>query len=330
MARPVKQGLDYFPFDVDLINDRKLRKAKLKHGYQATMVYIVLLTLIYKDKGYYLNYSDDVQEDVILDVIDCMQGKYRPDIETVREIIHQLAEDRLFDLDSLDAGFLTSRRIQQTYYKAVSDRKTVNIDWECWLLSEKDMQGLGSGNPILKNYSLQSINPSLPPINPVYHPDNTQSKRERDKSKGDKNIYNTSTLAVDEVCIHPSDGKTQSKSKSDGKCDRFNYQLFADYWNNHVTIAGLPSVRQPKDWNKNRKKRLRDIVRANDDKTVLKAFDMIAESDFLSGRATDWNATFDWTLSPGNFQKIIEGNYANRGKRKQKESYYDKVIRGEA
>ncbi|WP_281672687.1 DUF4373 domain-containing protein [Pseudoramibacter alactolyticus] len=184
MARPVKQGLDYFPFDVDLINDRKLRKAKLKHGYQATMVYIVLLTLIYKDKGYYLDYRDDVQEDVILDVIDCMQGKYRPDIETVREIIHQLAEDRLFDLDSLGAGFLTSRRIQQTYYKAVSDRKTVNINWECWLLNEKDMQGLGSGNPILKNYSLQAINSVNRPINRVYHPDNTQSKG--DKSKGDK------------------------------------------------------------------------------------------------------------------------------------------------
>lgn len=329
MARPIKQGLDYFPFDVDLINDRKLRKAKLKHGYQATMVYIVLLTLIYKDKGYYLDYGDDVQEDVILDVIDCMQGKYRPDIETVREIIHQLAEDRLFDLDSLGAGFLTSRRIQQIYYKAVSDRKTVSIDWDHWLLSEEDMKGLGSGNPILKNYGLQVINRVNRPINPVYHPINPQSKRDESKLKENKlNIYNTSAEADDYVNF--ADIPSQTQNEPTTKCDRFNYQLFADYWNHHVAIAGPPSVREPKDWNKNRKKHLCDLVRANGDKTVLKAFDMIAESDFLSGRSTDWNATFDWAIGKGNFAKIIEGNYANRGKRKQKESYYDKVIRGEA
>ena len=29
MARPIKKGLDYFPFDVDFFSDRKIKRRKL-------------------------------------------------------------------------------------------------------------------------------------------------------------------------------------------------------------------------------------------------------------------------------------------------------------
>ena len=45
-----KQGLDYFPFTIGLLKDRKLRKLKVKFGYMVTIVYISLLELIYSDK----------------------------------------------------------------------------------------------------------------------------------------------------------------------------------------------------------------------------------------------------------------------------------------
>ncbi len=61
MARPFKQGIDYFPFDVELLSDRKLRRPKNKYGYLASVIYLALLCLIYKDKGYYLDYSEDVE-----------------------------------------------------------------------------------------------------------------------------------------------------------------------------------------------------------------------------------------------------------------------------
>lgn len=63
MARPFKQGIDYFPFDVELLSDRKLRRPKNKYGYLASVIYLALLCLIYKDKGYYLDYSEDVREE---------------------------------------------------------------------------------------------------------------------------------------------------------------------------------------------------------------------------------------------------------------------------
>lgn len=43
-----------------------------------------------------------------------------------------------------------------------------------------------------------------------------------------------------------------------------------------------------------------------------KAFQMVEESDFLSGRSGgDWKASFDWLLNEANLIKVLEGNYKN-------------------
>lgn len=39
MGRQPKQGLDYFPFDVGLLSDPKLRRPRQKYGYLAQMIY---------------------------------------------------------------------------------------------------------------------------------------------------------------------------------------------------------------------------------------------------------------------------------------------------
>lgn len=44
----------------------------------------------------------------------------------------------------------------------------------------------------------------------------------------------------------------------------------------------------------------------------INIFRKVAKSDFLSGRAKDWRATFDWlTQSSTNFLKVCEGHYDN-------------------
>jgi hypothetical protein len=42
--------------------------------------------------------------------------------------------------------------------------------------------------------------------------------------------------------------------------------------------------------------------------------EIIADSPFLLGKKTDFQATFDWILLPTNYQKIIEGNYLDKSK----------------
>ena len=46
-----------------------------------------------------------------------------------------------------------------------------------------------------------------------------------------------------------------------------------------------------------------------------KYFEKINESDYLNGKVTNWNATFDWVLNPTNMVKIMEGNYDNKRNR---------------
>lgn len=52
---------------------------------------------------------------------------------------------------------------------------------------------------------------------------------------------------------------------------------------------------------------------------IENVFKNVLESDYLSGRklGTTWKATFDWVLIPGNFIKILEGNYKNLNNGKQ-------------
>lgn len=305
MARPVKEGVDYFPLDVAM--DTKVELLEAQFGLKGFAVFVKLLQYIYGGHGYYGEWTEDIGL--------LFSRKISEDRNLVSDIVQTAIKRGLFHEGLFQKyAILTSRGIQERYFEMTKKRKIEKVREEYLLVH-------GAQN--LVSAELTGVSAELTHVSSG---NNTQSKLNKKKlNKRKLNIYNTSAEADDYVNF-----ADQTQKAPTPKGDRFNYQLFADYWNNHVTIAGLPSVRQPKDWNKNRKKRLRDIVRANGDKTVLKVFDMIAESDFLSGRATDWHATFDWTLSPGNFQKIIEGNYANRGKRKQKESYYDKVIRGEA
>jgi hypothetical protein len=64
-------------------------------------------------------------------------------------------------------------------------------------------------------------------------------------------------------------------------------------------------------------KKYPDLAHWQDTITKIKA------SDFLTGKSGVWKASFDWIMSENNRIKIIEGNYEN--KTKEKEKWEDKV-----
>jgi hypothetical protein len=188
MAAPTKAGLDYFPFDVDLLVDRKLRRPKMKYGYLATLVYISLLSMLYKDKGYYIDYSDNHKDDVVWGVMESMQGKYQPTSETVVEIIEDLVACELFSDDQFKSKTITSIRAQRTYYRSTVDRKAVEIDFDKWLLTEIEMRAISEKSIVLRNFINRPINEVNRPINVVNKPINPQSKVKESKVKESKDI----------------------------------------------------------------------------------------------------------------------------------------------
>jgi len=190
MPPPSKEGLDYFPFDVDLLSDRKLRRLKLKYGYLSVMVYISILSILYKDKGYYIDYSDEKREDVLWEIMNLLQGKYQPAAETVAEIIEELVACELFSGDQFNSKIITSNRAQRTYYRSTIDRKTVNIDFDKWLLSEEEMKSLSNRSIILSNYQNRPNNEDNRPNNEDNRPNNRDNRPNKKESKVKKSKVN--------------------------------------------------------------------------------------------------------------------------------------------
>ena len=107
MARTIKKGLDYFPFDVDFIQDIRIRKLIKYQGGKAITVYALLLCAIYKN-GYYVKWDKELPfilseqsgytEAYIQEVIDCCMN------------IGLLSKE-LFESEKV----LTSKGIQERY-----------------------------------------------------------------------------------------------------------------------------------------------------------------------------------------------------------------------
>lgn len=121
MARPNKIGLDYFPFNVNTDTNMKLSLIEAEFGLKGFAVYVKLLQRIYGERGYYMDWNEDVK--LILAKAFVEPGTL------VGEIISGCIRRGLFDKSVFDAfGVLTSVSIQHTYLTAIDRRDKVAFD----------------------------------------------------------------------------------------------------------------------------------------------------------------------------------------------------------
>lgn len=107
MARPIKQGLEYFPFDINFFQDLKIRKLIKYQGGKSITVYALLLCNIYKE-GYYMRWDEELpfiiseqtgfEEAYIREVIKCC-------------LLVGLFSRELYEMEKI----LTSKGIQERY-----------------------------------------------------------------------------------------------------------------------------------------------------------------------------------------------------------------------
>ena len=64
MAKPFKKGLDYFPFNVYFLENRKIQRLRKIYGNDGLVVYLAILCEVYRTKGYYVLCSEDFYFDV--------------------------------------------------------------------------------------------------------------------------------------------------------------------------------------------------------------------------------------------------------------------------
>ena len=159
MARPFKQGLDYFPMDVGFFEDDKIKFIGALYGSTGQAIAVRLLCKIYRDTGYYLKWDDDV---ALLFAQDCGRNVEWHDVNNV---VRELVRRGFFSEDQFHSrAVLTSAAIQRRYAKICTDSKRKN--WS-----------------ILPEYSL--IDPVQTGLTPEETPENsgvsTQSKVKESK-----------------------------------------------------------------------------------------------------------------------------------------------------
>ena len=134
LARPRKDGLDYFPLDVDLFEDDKIKILKARYGADGIILYLYLLCRIYR-QGYYMQVNEDFEYIISEDL------KMSPD--KVKQVLTFLLSRSLFDntLFQSDA-VLTSAGIQKRFQLAVKERAKKNPikTGRYWLLKKEETE----------------------------------------------------------------------------------------------------------------------------------------------------------------------------------------------
>lgn len=128
MARPTKEGLDYFPLDVGIFEDEKIEAIAGEFGIKGELTVIKLLCAVYK-KGYFVVWNDLTKATLL---------KRLPGVskELLEQIVIRLVTWGFFDEDLFNsAKVLTSKNIQATYFEAIKRRKSpkptkyvINVD----------------------------------------------------------------------------------------------------------------------------------------------------------------------------------------------------------
>lgn len=120
MARPQKEGLEYFPIDVTMFTptDDKTYYIEAKYGMEGVGLLIKLFQLIYGNNGYYRKWSD--KETLIF------AKQTGTDINVIKNFILDCINEGIFSKVIFDMyGVLTSRGIQKRYLAATDRRKEV-------------------------------------------------------------------------------------------------------------------------------------------------------------------------------------------------------------
>jgi len=165
MARPLKQGVDYFPLNVAL--DDKFELIEAVHGLAGFGLVIKLYQKIY-EHGYYLV----VDEKTVL----MLSKRVNVDINSINAVINDCVKWGIFDEKLYnDHTVLTSRGIQNRYFDIVHRRKEVHVNTDFLLVEHK----LDEEKTNIVIVNINRVDDDNNPVN-----DSGKSRKGKGKGKG--------------------------------------------------------------------------------------------------------------------------------------------------
>ena len=129
-----KEGISFFSFDTGFFQDKKVRLIKGEFGAKGVEILLRVLCVIYSDKGYYMNCSEDdcylMSEGVGCDCTPNLIG----------EVINRCVKRGIFNEEVFNAfGVITSHGIQIRYINAVARRDEIRIIKEYALFDKNEL-----------------------------------------------------------------------------------------------------------------------------------------------------------------------------------------------
>ncbi|WP_051179825.1 Lin1244/Lin1753 domain-containing protein [Selenomonas ruminantium] len=130
MARPQKEGLDYFPLDTDIAEDEKILYLEAETGLEGFAIYVKLLSTIYRN-SYYMMWTETQ--------LSIYSRRFFVDKNTLSTVVSVCKNIGLFDKKLFEKyQILTSHGIQSRYLMALERRSSIKmIDEFCLLDKEK-------------------------------------------------------------------------------------------------------------------------------------------------------------------------------------------------
>lgn len=241
MARPLRGGIDYFPMDVDFLQDRKVKLLKAEFGARGLVILLAALCRVYASGGYYAKFGED---DALLlaDEIGCgCTGGF------VQEVIRGCCRRDIFSEDMLDKyGILTSKGIQRRFLRAVQKRERIRIIEEYFLLDTGDKNDVPES--ILIKLTFNSFQEEKTIVsstgNSIDSTDNTQSKVKESKVKYIRVCDDKAAEPPARTRFRPpslSEVEAYCKQRKNG----INASRFIDYYTANGWRIGRESMR---DW----------------------------------------------------------------------------------
>lgn len=210
MGRNKKNGLDYFPFDIDLFQDIRIRKLIKYQSGKAVTVYALLLCIIYKD-GYYMRWDKELP--FIISEQTGFEEAY------ILEVINSCLKLGLFHNELyVSDGILTSKGIQERYKKIcdlcrrnseISEFSLISSEEKIISSEEKPINSAKSTQSkskvkkkkeLLSSESNKKNEPKgspLTPSHPGFNPDLVEKPLDECKNELINNV-----LWVEKICSH--------------------------------------------------------------------------------------------------------------------------------
>lgn len=224
MARPQKEGLDYFPLDVDMDQDDKIALIEARYGLVGFGVVIRLFMKIYKNSYFY----EWTEKEQLL-----FARRVNVDINVINEIINDCLKWGIFDESIYEKHkVLTSRGIQRRYLKAADRRQRVQINSTYLLLDYEEVNAYKNLVIVNNNHHSSNYNAN---INPQNKEKKKESKKENtvitstdaDNFSEPKDIQSGESLTVEEVKVA---GTAAGKETCEQPSKTLIEKRFDEFW----------------------------------------------------------------------------------------------------